>query len=66
MSSELLTLLVVVPSCLVVAALFAMMWLEVGRGGHLVRDVVQTKALKLVDAKTLTSGVVVLSYEPSH
>jgi len=28
MSSELLTLLVVVPSCLVVAALFAMMWLE--------------------------------------
>ena len=37
-----------------------------GGGGHLVRDVVQTKTLKLVDTKTLTSGVVILSYEPSR
>ena len=38
----------------------------VGRGRHLVRDIAQTKTLKLTDTKTLTSGVVVLSYEPSR
>ena len=36
----------------------------VGRGGHLVRSVAQAKTLTLTDAKTLTSGVVVLSYQP--
>ena len=38
----------------------------VGRGRHLVRDIAQTKTLKLTDTKTLTSGVVVLSYEPAR
>jgi Dihydrofolate reductase len=38
----------------------------VGGGRHLVRDIAQTKTLKLTDTKMLTSGVVVLSYEPSR
>jgi len=36
----------------------------VGRGRHLFRDGVPTKALRLADARTLTSGVVVMFYEP--
>jgi dihydrofolate reductase len=36
----------------------------VGRGKHLFRDGASTKTLRLADAKTLSSGVVVLSYQP--
>lgn|SRR5215813_2102426 len=38
----------------------------VGRGRHLFRDGVATTNLRLADAKKLTSGVVVLLYEPAR
>ncbi len=38
----------------------------VGRGRHLVGEDVPMKTLKLTDTKTLTSGVVVLSYQPAR
>ena len=38
----------------------------VGRGKHLVGEDVPMRTLKLTDTKTLTSGVVVLSYQPAR
>jgi len=40
--------------------------LVVGKGRHAFRDGVATKALRLTAAKPLSSGVVVVSYEPAR